>query len=521
MLQNLMQIVAVVTSNGISRDQILSCISPTEKVFKIFVNGILSNIWDDDEAAAMAIFKVSPSDGRYRILKHRVKKRLLRFLFELSESSEKIDSVRNFHYKAMYHVAAAEILVSNSAVEAAQDEFDYALDLCEKYELFQIGLLAAYRLEDIQSSRTSTSRLEQLRQKTDFMLFHARNEIEARRLFDAYVQIAGSTVDYTKSVLQELKGVCARLEKLAQKDGARYIKMISLEASMYYSMMSNDYAAAAQRATSALSFMEKNRLARTKSRVGLFHNQLSYIKLQLGEIDAAKRHSQESLKNAVEYSANWAMRLSQLTLVHFRAEEYSEASQCLSAIRTYIAKNKTKQFWREKMLIYHGYLYYIFKTELFQSNDTMALVAREFEIHRFLDSSPLVTRDKTGANVSKVILYVLLLLAEGNIEVLNTRSESIRQYRQTYLKEPRLRRSSAFMKLIHLLIENDYNVGAVLHKGQKYIDELSNSDLSKSPLIEAVEPISYNRLWKIVISHVLNLQKHKITSLSIHKQRRR
>jgi tetratricopeptide (TPR) repeat protein len=376
----------------------------------------------------------------------------------------------------MWQIACAQILMSHSHSDLAQEIFTNALSIAEKYEFYHIALLASHRLEDTHSTKGNTQKHDRVKRQTDANLKSLTASIEARRSYDIFIHIIQSTTDYTSQQIRSAKKAALNLENIASRCNLHSVRILSFDASIVVELVQSNFRKAIEIGEEAILYLNTNNNFQTRTRVGGLLRQLSYSYYQIGDTDTARRFADESLQLSVKKTANWSYRVAQRICVSIAEEKWEHTAQLLEELLSYISqKRKTNEFWLEEVLLYHGYLCYI------------------------------VRCDKSGANVPRLVLQVLLMLADENLDGVISKSESLRQYRQVYLKDKKYNRSSSFLKLLHLIIEQEFSIKAVIQKGAKYIREL---DVQHGEgVYEGNEPIAYRRLWEIVESHLHLLAK--------------
>jgi tetratricopeptide (TPR) repeat protein len=512
MLKNLMEIASVVTANGISKSEILSEIGRKDTLLYQLLEGILEERWITDEAAALALYPTlsKNNDEAYRSLKRFAKRHLIQYLFQLSPPESDSSRYRAMHYKAIISLASANILMSSSAVGAAIDMFEQAFALAEEYEIWYIGIVAADSLESSYALAGFSERQERVALSAVQMRKNLAAEREGKKLFYEFAGIVNATSHYSPEIRKSVQRLVSRMKKLAEKSPTDALKKQSLRASMITAMMQHHYENAVEVALQGLDELTNSPSFQTATLHLEYNMQLSYCLLQLRRFDEAKKYSNRALQYAVPHTINWSAVQGNAVLLAFRMEEWQQAALYLQDLMLYSSTMKGHEFRKEKYLLYHGYFAYMVQSGLVKVLPQMQEVAAQFNVEHLLSHSPITTRDKQGANIARVILQVLLMLAQGNVSGVNSKAEALRQYRQTYLKDPEFSRSAAFLKLLHLLIENEYNVAEVLHKGEKYARQLLLSTQNNNGAMEGIEPILLDQLWEYIIQHIKKLQKEGI-----------
>lgn len=504
-MKSLIEIASVLLSNGVQEDQILGSAAAGDGIYASFLKGIINERWTTDEEAAKALYGAPAMDERYRQIKFRGRQRLLHFLFDLKPSPEDIDRYRNAHYKCVYLSACGQILMSYSAVHAAADVLESALAIAVEYDLIREGIIISQLLEMHYWSTGKKEKAQQRHDQTNEFLKLFQAEIEADRLKKIFYEIINIIVSFTPELLDKMQGLTDQMEKLATEHPTNHIRNQSLHMRLYNATFRQDYESGAQIAREGLKYYDNNPRFQTRTLRLSLHFTLAQCLTSLRQYDLADTELQQALQYAPAGTANWARVLGHGVLLSFRREEYITAAERINTLLAYIRQGRAAQAWTERVTLYHGYLTYLTLCGLFEPSPAMLALAREFDIIEFLDTTRLANKDKIGLNIARIILHVLLLLAEGNIGGVLSRAESLRQYKQAYLKGPAFTRHAAFIKILHLLIESDFDMEKTEKKGAKYLTMLAPSPEKDGGAPAGLEVIPYDALWEIIKRHIHRL----------------
>jgi hypothetical protein len=144
-----------------------------------------------------------------------------------------------------------------------------------------------------------------------------------------------------------------------------------------------------------------------------------------------------------------------------------------------------------------GYLYLIKDSGI--DPDLQDLPLPEFRMARFLNSAPIYSKDKSGMNISILLLQIAFMLQKKNFIKAADRIESLRSYASKYLRRNETFRSNCMMKMIMEMAKADFNP----RKTERYTATL-RAQLDEMPLhsiggnIE-VEVIPFEDLWEIIM----------------------
>ena len=123
---------------------------------------------------------------------------------------------------------------------------------------------------------------------------------------------------------------------------------------------------------------------------------------------------------------------------------------------------------------------------------------------KFLNEVPLYSKDKSGLNVQILIVQILFYFRQGKIDQAINRIASLNQYCHKYLRKDHTLRSNCFIKMLVILITNQFHKEATLRKTKKYIKILKENPIQKAKQSIAIEIVPFEDLWEIITADLKN-----------------
>jgi hypothetical protein len=168
-------------------------------------------------------------------------------------------------------------------------------------------------------------------------------------------------------------------------------------------------------------------------------------------------------------------------------------SESLKHPRFQFLPDNTKELWR----IYASYGYYLGITGCVKQ-----VVDPTFKLGKFINETPIFSKDKSGMNVAIIVIKNLILLAEKKSIRLLDGIEAIEQYCYRYLNNADTARSAAFLKMLLLLPSGNLDRESIEKRVEKYQKVLEQYPVQMSDQTLEIEIIPYDRLWKIALDSI-------------------
>ncbi|MFN8366642.1 MAG: hypothetical protein U0Y96_05310 [Candidatus Kapaibacterium sp.] len=505
----LIEIVDTLKSGGLTDEQIVREFHDDETVVKNYVKGLLERKPQEDDTVSEIVETEQTSDKeKHYGIKTLVKNKLSRLLFDLPATKGEFEAPRNAQHRAITNIAKGQILISYSAANAGIEYLEQGVKIAEEYQMYNLCLYASRPLEQFYVNRQITDKSTLLKDKIEFYEQQLNIEKSVWALYEEFFVIANTTINYTADILKKVETVVKEMTKISQPVCSFTTYTLVLKAQLYYQQMKKDFS----QALLVLNTMEQFYTAHKKLTTAILWSsmliQKSYCLIELRHYHEATEYSERALQLVRENTVQRSMHLKQDLLLALRKQDITHAERVVKELEQYIARNRVPALWREQYNLMLAYYVFLVKSK------TPAEKTKSFKIpldvNEFVGASPIINRDKQGMNIAKVIVQVLLMLAEGNIDGANSKAESLRQYRQIYLKDGNYPRSSALLKLLHLLIEKEYDIQEVERKGAKYLADLVPNEKNQFGAMEGIEPIAYDDVWNIVTTIISVLVSKKI-----------
>jgi len=216
-----------------------------------------------------------------------------------------------------------------------------------------------------------------------------------------------------------------------------------------------------------------------------------YAYLRIKEYDKGLQLAERYLPIIHPSTNNWFAYMENYLLLAMHAQQYKQAVELMKQVDANPAFYKITKRAKEKWTLYRAYLYLMQPSEaLFQ----------HFDYQEIIQSVPEHSKDKQGFNVAILILQFLQNLKTGDVELLVSQSESLKQYAKRHLSDRTAQRSRLFIRMLALIPLYWGNAEVCRAKGKKLLNQLITTP-SPGDAFAEIEIVPYEHLWEWVLSH--------------------
>jgi hypothetical protein len=180
--------------------------------------------------------------------------------------------------------------------------------------------------------------------------------------------------------------------------------------------------------------------------------------------------------------------------------KYDEALVLASRMINHPRFARISDFYQELFTTLLGYLHLlvdfnVVNKELSIEPDSLP----EFKLGKFLNTTPVFSKDKRGINISIILLHIAWLLKRKDYSAIIDRTDSLNQYAYRYLRRDDTFRSNCMIKMVIQMTKADFNP----IRTERYTADL-RKQLSTVPLMGSgenieIEMIPFEVLWDIMM----------------------
>ncbi|WP_162426950.1 hypothetical protein [Pontibacter pudoricolor] len=452
-----------------------------------FIENVTQGNFKTDTEAAYKLYGTDQSDVRFKMLKHRVKKKLHNALITADITTGRLPLRREVE---------CEKLLLLSKILLKQKEFSIVLGLCKKIKTlaleFEFNDLVLNALEIELECLTSQGGLKLYKNSRDEFLKYSEIvslEKEAASLFQLSMVHLKSTVKNRKLYLGELPNLITRLRTIWDETKTFSCFYYFYRTSMLFYELIGNFGEIIKITEEAESLVRANKINAQRFETNLNAYMLIYAHLRTKEFSNGLKYASDFYNLFDSNTKNWFAYMENYFLLAVHAKNYELASVLLHRVRSNTSYNIITKAAAERWQLYTAYLYFI---------DSSYSILEGFNYQKFITSITEYSKDKQGFNVAILILQFLYFLQKGDTEGLLYRIESLKKYILTHLKDSFSLRSKLFLKLLMLTVTENYDAASCRLKGAKHYQKLIETPAPGDAYAE-IEIVPYEHLWELIL----------------------
>ena len=218
--------------------------------------------------------------------------------------------------------------------------------------------------------------------------------------------------------------------------------------------------------------------------------------LNLGNANLAKPLVKEALSNIPNNSWDWFYFHQLYGLLLTRTQEYPQAYNVIKKVFAHPKFKSLPENLKENFLLLDGYLAFVAESGM-EPQLTHPKIEEHgyFNLHKLINDLPHQSRDKYGVNALLVLLEVLFYLNRYDFESLYNSEDSLKVYKNRYLRHREHHRMFYFFDLLQTLLKSGMAIQATNRKAAQTLEQLKATDFLFEGGYEDFEVIPLERLW--------------------------
>ena len=313
-------------------------------------------------------------------------------------------------------------------------------------------------------------------------------------LIDKWSIHFGKKKKLTKEKILELEKDVQRSKELATSQRFSNLMHLRCRMELFYYDAIRDYESALQVCLKASSEFDENIKMLDRNRLGIYKGTEMYCYLNLKKFEEAKGLA-FNIENYFDRGGfNWFISMEYYMVLSLQTENYMHAYELINKVTAssnYQAlKGPRQQVW----FLLEGYMQFVINSGLWKHKPA-EIKEKPFHIARFVNKVEKLDFDKTGINVSILILQILFLLNEGRFDELFSRRDPIKRYIYRHLYSKENERSRIFLTLLLRIIECEFVYSEVVRSTKRLLNSMRNQEMNYSALLGGNEIIDYDLLW--------------------------
>ncbi len=500
-MKNLIEIAGILTRNRLKKIEVLTNTVLNKKghMLSRMYNGIINKQFSSDKDAARSLYNTHPSDGRYTRLKSEFKKRLLNNLYYLDINAPSFSNYNRALHTCHKNLTLIRILATNSARNAAVDLAIQTLNQAQKYTFTDVALICVRFLKDNAAITGNIKLLKYYRALIKKYQEILNAEMQAEDWYQDLIIHYTNSIS-TKSELGSLAdNYKDKLKKLAGTYHSYTLQYFMYRIWALSHEIKGSYHSTLKVYRQFEEYLDKHPVFKRKSLTGKINIYKMNCFIHLNDFKNGELTAISSIKLFEKNNINRYAFLEYYFLLAMRTGKYVKAKEIFNEV---IYSSKFPAFSedrKEKWRIYEAYLNFILANANIDPDLLGRQRTRRFNILKFLNEVPNLSKDKRGYNIAILIIHILFMLQQGNHNAIIDRTTALQVYRNRYLKREEDIRSKLFIKMILIMDKEFFEHEKTKQKTEKYLDQLAKARYTYEGSPMDAEVVPYETLWSMVL----------------------
>lgn len=499
-MRDLIELANLLNKTKLKSSGILDIIlEPNSKMQQLYDAIASTRIRSDDDALAW-LLDSGDDASKLPNLKNKLKDRMLDSVFLLDFKEPGFSDRQKAYFECYKRLAAGMILVMRNAKLSGFDVLEKLLRHTIRFEFTELtcDILRVLRIHystnagDLKKYESTRDQLHHYQE-----IWQMENQVE-----DLYTELIIQYVNNkaTKMEVSEQAKVYYSIAKpyLEQCDSFK-VQLIGRLIHIFGYSSVNDYVTTARLCEEAVSFFDKKDYD-SGFALQVFYYNLITCYLQLREFEKGQAIIERCQKLVEAGSFNWFKLQELFFLLAMHTAHYESAAQVLGKVMDnphFEAQSfQVTEIWK----IYHAYIHFLIKIGKLPSSSIASQRNARFKLGKFLNETPVFSKDKRGMNIPILVVQILYALADRDYQQCLDRMEGIEKYCSRYLKQNDTFRSNCFIKMLLQIPIYTFNRERVTRHTQRLFEMLCSVPMEVANQAHEIEIIPYETLWQMTIT---------------------
>ena len=424
---------------------------------------------------AKSVFNIS--ENHFNVIYKKLKDRMAQGILE--NNFKDYTRVNRLRFGVRKQYEAAIMLLQTENKSAGIPLARAALRKAEKYGLYQVALDLSRELRRYYGTMNINAKLYQYYTNHQNLCYQElQHELKVEDVFFDFI------FHYKKGVLKDsLQEKLAELEKLPSKSYYFHYLRYVCEAILCQIKRNDDAMLAVCR--EALSLFEEAEDIPYQFRYSFYYRAIA-VYLARKEFHFAEIMINRSLSGPAYGQHNWQLIMFYRALLGFHSNKPAMAFDVWQKVDKVPKKFRTPEM-EDIWLLVQAYF------ELTKKG------ARKWRLGKFLNSLQVLNTDKSGHNVSVLVVELMHLLKSKKFEKYAYRCERLDAYIDQHLKGKGLDRYVHFLRLLQCIVRGGFQKVQVLKKAKKYLHGLKETAPRIGADVREVEIVPFEALWEMAL----------------------
>lgn len=455
---------------------------------KLFTNAKENNYLSDEDAAR-DIYGESLDMHAFRQLKSKLRQRALNTLLLRDIITEQVNPRAAYKHRLFRSYIEANLLMEFGARNIANKIVEKCAKEARKYYLYDVDLVCTEFMRTHYWFTDEKKKFEIANLHLKKIVEILRQEYRAQELYQRcmipHVSSLAKRPDLLKTIslsLKEIRSLSSYKDSFVIPSHYFQLRLVYLDQKGNFEQISSECKV-------ALKFFQKKKALAPNSLIGsILMSDCEAFIFQRKYTSALGLLTQ--MRNAITAeSANRLIVERFGFLAYLNIPDLRNARMLIKDILASKPYRGTRPMQKEEWLLLDGYMN--LRDAFEQNNKGVGLVP-------ISHSLPLRSKDKLGSNITIVLYECMRAIVQRNFNEILRCDKGLDNYLYRYLNgKPGYKRTIYFMKMLRILIKEDFDLVKVKKKTDRFLKLLQTRDAKN--VLEPIEIIPYEVLWEMLI----------------------
>jgi len=221
--------------------------------------------------------------------------------------------------------------------------------------------------------------------------------------------------------------------------------------------------------------------------------------IQAGRLEDTISLGLKAVNKTQPTEINWFRLNYYILKAQLYSKNYTDAIDMITRIISNPKFNKIDDYYHEIFFTTLGYIRLLFDSEFVEDPKNLKQKLPEFKLGKYLNTTPVFSKDKMGINVSILLMHIAYLLQRKDFSSIIDRTDSLNQYAYRYLRQDDSFRSNCMIKMVIQMTKADFNPVRTERYTHDLRKKLSRVNLAGSGENIEIEILPFEVLWDIMI----------------------
>lgn len=469
-----------------------------------FLRGLISDEWNSDEEAALALYGSERSDQRYRTLKSRTYERLLHSLLFLQVKQPEHSEYLSYYYKCTRNLICTQTLMRFASRAAGFAVAQKTLTIAQRYQFTDICLTLSALMRETVAVYGQRKKFDYYNDLVNTYFKTLEAEYRSDALLDQFGLEASTTIRTRQYLIHYGETILSEISELAERHKSHLLKLNQFRHRIVLANFRDESYEIIAACDEAIDYLTSNPHLSQPARLGEFRLRKMNMLIRVRQFEEAVAMADSVVSSFREAGNNWYTAMLFSTVAALAVGNISKADSNVSMAtghRKFLLMDEgTKEIWT----IFSAYVHL---AELLGICDPLPKSkSRQFRLTTYLNSVPAEAKDKKINNVLILISHVLFLIADGDLEAAERRIEYLKVYGSRYLKEKHFGRVRIFIKMLQTMPRMGFVAKDIRIANEDLYEQLELSAQDRMPPI-VNEYIPFEVLYKAAVDYLEAAEK--------------